>query len=67
MMTENEVLNALTLLKNVCDKNQGRCCKCILRNAQNDCGVLYDSSDESYQKISEWELKSNDNPRVILN
>ena len=66
LKTEKEVLDALNVLKNVCEENDGRCSKCILRNGEGYCGVIADSTGDCYNKLKDWELKTYDNPRVIL-
>ena len=65
--TEKGVVAALTLLRNVCVENEGKCKKCILRNAENGCAVLWNSNCESYGKLMEWEIVNYELPRVILN
>ena len=40
MKSEKEVLDALNVLKSVCEGNDGRCNKCILRNGEGYCGVM---------------------------
>lgn len=32
MITEKEIIDALTLLKSVCEENNGHCNRCMLRN-----------------------------------
>lgn len=67
MKTEKEVLDALNVLKSVCEENGGKCNKCMLRNSDNDCAVIVNSRGDTYNKLYDWELKNFDNPRVILN
>lgn len=67
MKSEKEILDALHILQDVCGENNGRCRECILRNADDECGILADSAGEYYEKISEWNLKNNGRPRLILN
>lgn len=67
MKTEKEVLDALNVLKSVCEENEGKCNKCMLRNGDNDCAVIVNSRGDTYNKLYDWELKNFDNPRVILN
>lgn len=59
--------NALNVLKSVCEENEGKCNKCMLRNSDNDCAVIVNSRGDTYNKLYDWELKNFDNPRVILN
>lgn len=66
MKSEKEVLEALNTLKSVCEENDGRCNKCILRNGEGYCGVITNSMGDCYDKLKDWELKSYENPRVIL-
>lgn len=66
MKAEKEILDALNLLKSVCEENKGRCDECILRNGDRWCGVMVGSNGECYDKIKDWELKSYENPRLIL-
>ena len=67
MKSEKEILDALHTLQDVCGENNGRCSECVLRNADNECGIIANSNNEYYEKISEWDLKNNDRPRLILN
>lgn len=67
MMSEREVLKALQTLQCVCEENNGKCSNCMLRTAANDCGVIVDSNGDSYQTLTEWDLKQDDKPRLILN
>ena len=66
MKSEKEVLNALNTIMDVCKEHNGQCKKCILRNADDYCGVLGNSRGDSYESPVEWVLKNDDNPRVIL-
>ena len=66
MKSEKEVLDALNVLKSVCEENDGRCSKCMLRNGEGYCGVVTDSRGDCYDKLKDWELKNYENPRVIL-
>lgn len=67
MISEKEVLDALHTLRNVCKENGEICSKCLLRNFENDCGVIMNSMGDTHRKLTDWELKDYDNPRVILN
>ena len=67
MIAEKEVLEALKLLQNVCLENNRKCNQCILRSGNGDCGMIVNSNGDVYESISEWQLKSYDNLRVILN
>ena len=67
LQSEKEVLDALHVLQNVCEANRGVCSKCMLRNFENDCAVIANSMGETYRKLTDWEIKDYDNPRVILN
>ena len=53
-------------IENVCEENDGRCSKCMLRNGEGYCGVFTDSRGDCYDKLKDWELKNYENPRVIL-
>lgn len=66
MKSEKEILDALNLLKSVCDENDGECSTCILRNSNGWCGVVANHDGECYDKLTEWELKDYENPRLIL-
>jgi len=66
VITEKEIIDALNLLKSVCEENNGHCNKCMLRNGSGFCGVLCNSHDEYYDTLRKWELKNYENPRVIL-
>ena len=67
MKSEKEILDALHTLQEVCMENYRNCTKCLLRNADGDCGVITDSSGDSYNSLTEWDLKNLENPRLILN
>ena len=65
MKSEKEVLEALNTLKEVCEET--KCCsKCMLRNSHNFCGVMFNSMDDAYERVDDWELKNYENPRLIL-
>lgn len=66
MYSEKEILEALNILKSVCEENSGNCRNCMLRNGDNWCGVISNSSGDCYDKIKDWELKNYNNPRLIL-
>ena len=51
----------------MCIENEGKCHKCILRNSNDDCGVIVISMGDSHRTISDWELKNEHIPRLILN
>ena len=51
----------------MCIENEGKCHKCILRNSNDDCGVIVNSMGDSHRTISDWELKNEHIPRLILN
>ena len=57
MKSEKEVLDALNVLKSLCEENDGRCSKCMLRNGEGYCGVVTDSRGDCYDKLKDWELK----------
>ena len=67
MKSEREVLDALHILQDVCIENEGKCKNCILRNAMNDCGVIVNSIGDSHNKLSDWDIKNLEYPRLILN
>ena len=66
MKSENEVLDALNVLKSVCEENNGCCSKCMLRNGEGYCGVFTNSRGDCYDSLMDLELKNYENPRVIL-
>lgn len=66
MKTEKEIIDALNLLKEVCEENNGYCNKCMLRNGFGFCGVMSDTQGNCYDKLKDWELKDYEYPRVIL-
>lgn len=49
----------------MCESNV--CRTCILRNGNDECGVLQDTSGDYYDNLKEWCLKEENNPRIILN
>ncbi len=65
MRSEKEILDALKILQEVC--NESTCRSCILRNGNDECGILEDTSGDEYENLKAWCLKNNDKPRVILN
>lgn len=65
MRSEKEILDALKVLNEVCKSNV--CRTCILRNGNDECGVLQDTSGDYYNNLKEWCLKEENNPRIILN
>lgn len=67
MKSEKEILDALHTLQEVCVENEGKCHKCMLRNADNDCAVIVNSVGDTHSKLSDWEIKSLEYPRLILN
>lgn len=66
MRAEKEILNALNILKEVCEENKGYCNKCVLRNGKGGCGILNNSYDDMYDSPQEWNLREEDRPRLIL-
>lgn len=67
MTSEKEIVDALKLLRSVCVENNGKCSKCILRNAECDCGIFMNSVGDYHDSLMDLELKNYDFPRVILN
>jgi hypothetical protein len=72
MLGESEILKALRTIQDVCESNKisdyhYNCKECLLRNAENSCGLLFNSNGEIYNSLLEWELKDDDKPRLILN
>ena len=66
MLNEEIILEALKILKNVCEENEGKCHKCILRNGGNDCGLLVDSYNNPRSDLRYLSLKDDETPRLIL-
>lgn len=67
MKSEQEILDALKTLKEVCKERNGMCNTCPLRTLNNYCGVIYNSGCEPHYKVEDWDLKDYNNPRLILN
>lgn len=67
MKSEKEILDALHTLQGVCIENEGKCKNCMLRNSDNDCGVIVNSAGDSHRKLSDWDIKNLEYPRLILN
>lgn len=67
MKSEQEILDALKTLQEVCDRNKGKCSNCMLRNGLDECGVLGESSGNYYNNLMERDLKNYEHPRLILN
>lgn len=65
MRSEKEILDALSVLQEVCECNI--CSECFLRNGDDGCGVFEDTNGNYFSSPSEWHLKTNDKPRLILN
>lgn len=65
MRSEKEILCALKILQEVC--NESTCESCILRNGNDECGILENTDGNRYDSLEEWCLKEIDNPRVIFN
>ena len=53
MISEKEVLEALHTLRNVCKENGEICSKCLLRNFENDCGVIMNSMGDTHRKLTD--------------
>lgn len=66
MIAEKEIINALNILKKVCEESNKCCSKCILRNGYGFCGVMSNSQGECYDTLQDWELRNYENPRLIL-
>ena len=67
MKSEKEILEALHTLQDVCIDNEGKCQICMLRNGDNDCGVVVNSMGDTHSKLSDWDIKDLEYPRLILN
>ena len=67
MRTEKEIYDALKVLIETCEENEGKCKNCILRNGNNDSGVICNSFGDSHPKLSDIMVKNYENPRIILN
>lgn len=67
MKSEKEVLEALKTLQEVCEESNGKCSNCLLRNSSDDCGIIVNSMGDCHDKLTEWNLKQYDKPRLILN
>ena len=66
MASEKEILDALYTLRSVCADNMEKCSNCILRNNSDTCGVLFNSDNDSYYSLKDWNLKDPDKPRIIM-
>ena len=58
MKSEKEVLDALNVLKSVCEENDGCCSKCMLRNGEGYCGVMEDRRGGCYDKLTLLHLQN---------
>lgn len=67
MKSEKEILDALHILQDLCVENNGKCQTCMLRNAENDCGVIVNSMGDTHDKLMDWDIKNLEYPRLILN
>lgn len=67
MKSEKEILDALHTLQDVCIENNGKCKTCMLRNGENDCGVIVNSLGDSHRKLSDWTIKNLEYLRLLLN
>ena len=66
MKTEKEVLEALKTLQEVCKENDGKCKNCLLRNGNNDCGVMFDTDGDYHETLMHWDLLDYSIPRLLL-
>lgn len=67
MKSEKEILEALHTLQDVCIENGEKCKNCMLRNGENDCAVIVNSVGDTHRKLSDWDIKNLECPRLILN
>ena len=67
MKTEKEIYDALKMLVETCEENNGKCNVCILRNVANDCGVICNSLGDIHSRLKDIVLKDYENPSIILN
>lgn len=65
--SENELLAHLRAIQDYCKNNEKKCSRCLLRTAENDCGVIVNSNGDLYESPLDWELKNEEYPRLILN
>lgn len=61
MYNEQELLNALRIMKNHCMQMGEDCKKCVFRDKYDDCAITNSGTP------LEWELKNSDIIRLILN
>ena len=66
MHSEKEIHDAVRVLQDVCEENNGNCYKCTLRNESNTCGIICNNDDDVRSSITEILLKDYEKPRLIL-
>lgn len=66
MHSEKEIYDALRLLQDVCEENNGHCYNCMLRNESNTCGIICDNNDDIRSSLTEILLKDYEKPRLII-
>lgn len=66
-MNENELLAHLRAIQDYCKNNKKGCSRCLLRTAENDCCVIVDSNGDLHKSPTDWDLKNEEYPRLILN
>lgn len=67
MKSEKEILDALHILQDVCNENKGYCSKCVLRNSENECGLMENNFGDVRVNLMNLEIKDDECPRLILN
>lgn len=64
MRSESEVVEALRTIVEVCEESD--CDTCYLRTYNGNCGLMYDSQCDRLENPQDWEIKSEDHPRILL-
>lgn len=67
LQSEKEVLEALHTLRNVCNEIEEKYETRLLKNLEDDCGLIANSMGGTHRKLKMRNSKDYNNPRMILN
>lgn len=66
MPSEEDILIALRTLKQVCEANDCQCRECMLRNQDDNCGLLFLSDGDTVPDPTYWLILDKQNKRLLL-
>lgn len=66
MPSEEYILMALRTLKQVCEANDCQCRECMLRNQDDNCGLLFLSDGDTVPNPTYWSILDKQNKRLLL-